>query len=116
MIAITGTHMYHAHQTALVAEGRVLTPETKLTIAASSSLRLQRGSQALKCSATPYSQCVAERPVTFSSLNELLMWRETKAFAVSVLFSERLAKSCWGFLFLVFPGVLVSGFFNARLS
>lgn len=53
---------------------------------------------------------MAEGPVIFSSRNELLMWRETKAFAASVLFSEPLPKSCWGFLFLVFPGVLVSGF------
>lgn len=48
--------------------------------------------------------------MTFSSLNELLMWKETKAIVVSVLFSDRLAKSCCVFLFLVFPGVLVTVF------
>lgn len=53
-----------------------------------------------------------ERPVTFSSSNELLMWKEAKAIAESALFSDRLAKSFGGFLFLVFPGVLVTGFFN----
>lgn len=52
-----------------------------------------------------------ERPVTFSSSKELLMWKEAKAIAESALFSNRLAKSFWGFPFLVFPGVLVTSLF-----